>query len=387
MNLHEFQAKELFESYDLPVSKRGLIKKLSDIDSAITSIDFSNGCVAKVQAHTGGRGKVGGVKLCKNKEEIKNFVNSWLGKNIITNQTDEVGLPVNIISIDELTDIDSELYMSLIVDRADKCISMIVSKAGGMNIEEVAETNPEKILKLKFKNNAQVSEENINELSSKLDFNLSQAEQFKKIVRNTYKLFVEKDLSLLEINPLVITSGGELHCLDAKINVDENALYRQDEISGQRDPSQEDQREYQAKQHDLSYVSLDGNIGCMVNGAGLAMGTMDTIKLYDGEPANFLDVGGTATKERVGEAFKLILSDKNVKGILVNIFGGIVRCDLIAEGIIGAITDIDVSVPIVVRLQGNMSDEGKLLLNNSGLNVIGEDSLMKASQKIVELVK
>ena len=387
MNLHEFQAKELFESYDLPVSKRGLIKKLSDIDSAITSIDFSNGCVAKVQAHTGGRGKVGGVKLCKNKEEIENFVNSWLGKNIITNQTDEVGLPVNIISIDELTDIDSELYMSLIVDRADKCISMIVSKAGGMNIEEVAETNPEKILKLKFKNNTQVSEEDINELSSKLDFNLSQAEQFKKIVRNTYKLFVEKDLSLLEINPLVITSGGELHCLDAKINVDENALYRQDEISGQRDPSQEDQREYQAKQHDLSYVSLDGNIGCMVNGAGLAMGTMDTIKLYDGEPANFLDVGGTATKERVGEAFKLILSDKNVKGILVNIFGGIVRCDLIAEGIIGAITDIDVSVPIVVRLQGNMSDEGKLLLNNSGLNVIGEDSLMKASQKIVELVK
>ena len=387
MNLHEFQAKELFESYDLPVSKRGLIQKLSDIDSAITSIDFSNGCVAKVQAHTGGRGKVGGVKLCKNKEEIENFVNSWLGKNIITNQTDEVGLPVNIISIDELTDIDSELYMSLIVDRADKCISMIVSKAGGMNIEEVAETNPEKILKLKFKNNAQVSEENINELSSKLDFNLNQAEQFKKIVRNTYKLFVEKDLSLLEINPLVITSGGELHCLDAKINVDENALYRQDEISGQRDPSQEDQREYQAKQHDLSYVSLDGNIGCMVNGAGLAMGTMDTIKLYDGEPANFLDVGGTATKERVGEAFKLILSDKNVKGILVNIFGGIVRCDLIAEGIIGAITDIDVSVPIVVRLQGNMSDEGKLLLNNSGLNVIGEDSLMKASQKIVELVK
>ena len=387
MNLHEFQAKELFESYDLPVSKRGLIKKLSDIDSAITSIDFSNGCVAKVQAHTGGRGKVGGVKLCKNKEEIENFVNSWLGKNIITNQTDEVGLPVNIISIDELTDIDSELYMSLIVDRADKCISMIVSKAGGMNIEEVAETNPEKILKLKFKNNAQVSEENINELSSKLDFNLNQAEQFKKIVRNTYKLFVEKDLSLLEINPLVITSGGELHCLDAKINVDENALYRQDEISGQRDPSQEDQREYQAKQHDLSYVSLDGNIGCMVNGAGLAMGTMDTIKLYDGEPANFLDVGGTATKERVGEAFKLILSDENVKGILVNLFGGIVRCDLIAEGIIGAITDIDVSVPIVVRLQGNMSDEGKLLLNNSGLNVIGEDSLMKASQKIVELVK
>ena len=387
MNLHEFQAKELFESYDLPVSKRGLIKELSDIDSAINSIDFSNGCVAKVQAHTGGRGKVGGVKLCKNKEEIENFASSWLGKNIVTNQTDEAGLPVNIITIDELTDIESELYMSLIVDRADKCVSMIVSKAGGMNIEEVAETNPEKILKLRFKKNNQAFDKELDNLSSKLGFNSNQSTQFEKIVLNTYKLFMDKDLSLLEINPLVITRKGDLHCLDAKINVDENALYRQEEILAKRDASQEDQREYEAKQHDLSYVALDGNIGCMVNGAGLAMGTMDTIKLYDGEPANFLDVGGTATKERVGEAFKLILSDKNVKGILVNIFGGIVRCDLIAEGIIGAITDIDVNVPIVVRLQGNMSNEGKLLLNNSGLNVIGQDSLMEASKKIVELVK
>ncbi len=387
MNLHEFQAKELFESYGLPVSKRGLIKELSDIDSAIDSIDFSNGCVAKVQAHTGGRGKVGGVKLCKNKEEIENFASSWLGKNIVTNQTDEAGLPVNIITIDELTDIESELYMSLIVDRADKCVSMIVSKAGGMNIEEVAETNPEKILKLRFKKNNQAFDKELDNLSSKLGFNSNQSTQFEKIVLNTYKLFMDKDLSLLEINPLVITRQGDLHCLDAKINVDENALYRQEEILAKRDASQEDQREYEAKQHDLSYVALDGNIGCMVNGAGLAMGTMDTIKLYDGEPANFLDVGGTATKERVGEAFKLILSDKNVKGILVNIFGGIVRCDLIAEGIIGAITDIDVNVPIVVRLQGNMSDEGKLLLNNSGLNVIGQDSLMEASKKIVELVK
>ena len=387
MNLHEFQAKELFESYDLPVSKRGLIKELSDIDSAIDSIDFSNGCVAKVQAHTGGRGKVGGVKLCKNKEEIENFASSWLGKNIVTNQTDEAGLPVNIITIDELTDIESELYMSLIVDRADKCVSMIVSKAGGMNIEEVAETNPEKILKLRFKKNNQAFDKELDNLSSKLGFNSNQSTQFEKIVLNTYKLFMDKDLSLLEINPLVITRKGDLHCLDAKINVDENALYRQEEILAKRDASQEDQREYEAKQHDLSYVALDGNIGCMVNGAGLAMGTMDTIKLYDGEPANFLDVGGTATKERVGEAFKLILSDKNVKGILVNIFGGIVRCDLIAEGIIGAITDIDVNVPIVVRLQGNMSDEGKLLLNNSGLNVIGQDSLMEKKKKIVELVK
>ena len=387
MNLHEYQSKELFELYNLPVSKRGLITKLSDIDEALEKIDFSNGCVAKVQAHTGGRGKVGGVELCKTKEDIEKFVNNWLGKKIVTNQTDSQGLPVNIISIDELTSIEAELYMSLIVDRADKCVSMIVSRAGGMNIEEVAETNPEKILKIKFQDGHKFDENQLYEVCRKLVFNSEQTKQFNEIVKGCKKLFLEKDLSLLEINPLVITSDGNLHCLDAKINVDENALFRQEEIQSMRDSSQEDEREYQAKKHDLSYVSLDGNIGCMVNGAGLAMGTMDTIKLYNGEPANFLDVGGTATKERVGEALKLILSDNNVKGILVNIFGGIVRCDLIAEGIIGAINEIEVDVPIVVRLQGNMSTEGKELLNSSGLNVIGEDSLMKASQKIVELVK
>ena len=387
MNLHEYQSKELFELYNLPVSKRGLIIKLSDIDEAVEKIDFSNGCVAKVQAHTGGRGKVGGVQLCKTKEEIESFVNNWLGKKIVTNQTDDQGLPVNIISIDELTSIEAELYMSLIVDRADKCVSMIVSRAGGMNIEEVAETNPEKILKIKFQNGHKIDRGQLLEVCSKLEFNSEQSKQFHEIVEGCKKLFLEKDLSLLEINPLVITSEGDLHCLDAKINVDENALYRQEDILSMRDSSQEDEREYQAKKHDLSYVSLDGNIGCMVNGAGLAMGTMDTIKLYNGEPANFLDVGGTATKERVGEALKLILSDQNVKGILVNIFGGIVRCDLIAQGIIGAINEIEVNVPIVVRLQGNMSNEGKELLNSSGLNVIGEDSLMEASQKIVELVK
>ena len=387
MNLHEYQSKELFELYNLPVSKRGLITRISDIEKAIESIDFTNGCVAKVQAHTGGRGKVGGVELCKTKEDIEKFVNNWLGKKIVTNQTDSQGLPVNIISIDELTSIEAELYMSLIVDRADKCVSMIVSRAGGMNIEEVAETNPEKILKIKFQDGHKFDENQLYEVCRKLEFNSEQTKQFNEIVKGCKKLFLEKDLSLLEINPLVITSDGNLHCLDAKINVDENALFRQEEIQSMRDSSQEDEREYEAKKHDLSYVSLDGNIGCMVNGAGLAMGTMDTIKLYKGDPANFLDVGGTATKERVGEALKLILSDHNVKGILVNIFGGIVRCDLIAEGIIGAINEIEVDVPIVVRLQGNMSNEGKELLNSSGLNVIGEDSLMKASQKIVELVK
>ena len=387
MNLHEYQAKEIFERYGLPVSKRSLIKSESEIDNAINQIDFSNGCVAKVQAHTGGRGKVGGVKLCKNKADIEAFVNQWLGKNIITIQTDELGLPVQTISLEELTDIEKELYMSFVVDRDEKCVSMIVSEAGGMNIEEVAEKTPEKILKGKLNHEYIIEDQDIIKLSNSLGFNQAQHEQFKNIVDGCSKLFKDLDLSLLEINPLVVKIDGNLHCLDAKINIDENALYRQTELEAMRDASQEDEREYEAKLNDLSYVSLDGNIGCMVNGAGLAMGTMDTIKLYNGEPANFLDVGGTATKERVSAAFKLILSDANVKGILVNIFGGIVRCDLIAQGIIDAIKEISVEVPIVVRLQGNMSEEGKLLLNDSGMNVIGEDSLQEASKRIVELVK
>ena len=292
-------------------------------------------------------------------------------------------------SFDDFSDqfIDKELYMSLVVDRGSKSISMIVSEAGGMNIEEVAETNPEKILKAQLNENFKISNEEIFKIAQLLALNESQKEQFKSIVDNCCLLFKDKDLSLLEINPLVITDKGNLHCLDAKINIDENALYRQADLVALRDASQEDQREYEAKQSDLSYVALEGNIGCMVNGAGLAMGTMDTIKLYDGEPANFLDVGGTATKERVSIAFQLILSDVNVKGILVNIFGGIVRCDLIAQGIIDAIKERSVDVPIVVRLQGNQSERGKKLLNKSGLNVIGEDSLQHAAQKIVELVK
>ena len=358
MNLHEYQAKEIFERYGLPVSKRSLIKSESEIDDAINQIDFSNGCVAKVQAHTGGRGKVGGVKLCKNKADIEAFVNEWLGKNIVTIQTDELGLPVQTISLEELTDIEKELYMSFVVDRDEKCVSMIVSEAGGMNIEEVAEKTPEKILKGKLNHEYIIEDQDIIKLSNSLGFNQAQHEQFKNIVDGCSKLFKDLDLSLLEINPLVVKVDGNLHCLDAKINIDENALYRQTELEVMRDASQEDEREYEAKLNDLSYVSLDGNIGCMVNGAGLAMGTMDTIKLYKGEPANFLDVGGTATKERVSAAFKLILSDANVKGILVNIFGGIVRCDLIAQGIIDAIKEISVEVPIVVRLQGNMSEEG-----------------------------
>ena len=387
MNLHEYQAKELFEEYDLPVSRRGIISEKDQIQEALESINFSNGCVAKVQAHTGGRGKVGGVKLCKTIEDVQQFVDQWLGKRIKTIQTDENGLPVNVISVEELTDIDKELYLSLVIDRGAKCVSIILSEAGGMNIEEVAEKTPEKILKAELNSNFKISSDQISLFARNLSFNKTQESQFKHIVENCCKIFKDKDLSLLEINPLVITRAGALHCLDAKLNVDENALFRQEQIAEKRDASQEDSREFEAKQNDLSYVALDGNIGCMVNGAGLAMGTMDTIKIYDGEPANFLDVGGTATKERVSSAFKLILSDKNVKGILVNIFGGIVRCDLIAEGIIEAIKEINVEIPIVVRLQGNQSNLGKSLLNKSGLNVIGEDSLQLAAKKIVDLVK
>lgn len=387
MNLHEYQAKELFEEYGLPVSKRGVITNKNQIDDALSHINFLDGCVAKVQAHTGGRGKVGGVKLCKTIQDVELFVEEWLGNKIHTIQTDENGLPVNVISVEELTDINKELYLSLIVDRGAKSISMIVSEAGGMNIEEVAETTPEKILKVELNGDFLITKKDTTQLAKTLRFNKNQSEQFHDIVINCCKIFKDKDLSLLEINPLVISSKGDLHCLDAKINIDENALFRQEALSKKRDPSQEDPREFEAKQSDLSYVALEGNIGCMVNGAGLAMGTMDTIKLYNGEPANFLDVGGTATKERVSKAFKLILSDKNVRGILVNIFGGIVRCDLIAQGIVEAITEISVEIPIVVRLQGNQSLSGKQLLNKSGLNVIGEDSLELAAKKIVELVK
>jgi len=387
MNLHEYQAKELFEKYGMPVSKRSLITNKENIENALNQINFSDGCVAKVQAHTGGRGKVGGVKLCSTIEDVKVFVDQWLGKNIVTIQTDNDGLPVNVISLEELTNINKELYMSLVVDRGSKSISMIVSEAGGMNIEEVAETNPKKILKAHLNTYFKISEDEVANIAKKLSLNEPQSKEFKEIIDSCCRLFKDKDLSLLEINPLVITDKGHLHCLDAKIKIDENALYRQEDLTVLRDASQEDQREYEAKQSDLSYVALDGNIGCMVNGAGLAMGTMDTIKLYNGEPANFLDVGGTATKERVSTAFQLVLSDKNVKGILVNIFGGIVRCDLIAQGIIDAIKERSVDVPIVVRLQGNQSDCGKDLLDQSGLNVIGEDSLQLAAQKIVELVR
>ena len=277
--------------------------------------------------------------------------------------------------------------MSLIVDRADKCVSMIVSRAGGMNIEEVAETNPEKILKIKFQDGHKVDENQLHEVCNKLEFSSEQTKQFNEIVKGCKKLFLEKDLSLLEINPLVITSDGNLHCLDAKINIDSNALFRQKELQEMHDPTQEDPRESEASKYDLSYVSLDGNIGCMVNGAGLAMGTMDTIKFFKGNPANFLDVGGTATQERVAKAFKIILDDPEVKVVLVNIFGGIVRCDLIAEGIVAAIEEVGVDIPVGVRLEGNNAEKGLSILSNSSSKIQSKNSLEDAARTAVELAK
>ena len=386
MNLHEYQGKELFAKFGLPVSKNRVITSADDAVNACRDIG-GNKWVVKAQVHAGGRGKAGGVKLVSTPEEAVEFANHWLGKRLITYQTDSNGQLVNSILVEECTDIAKELYLSAVVDRGTQRIVFIGSSEGGVNIEEVAENTPEKIIY-----------EPIDPLTGPLDFQSrkiskvlgldgEQSKQFSKMLPQLTDLFVTHDLSLLEINPLVITHGGKLHCLDAKINIDSNAVYRQPEIQTMHDPSQEDPRESEAALNDLSYVSLDGNIGCMVNGAGLAMGTMDTIKYFDGSPANFLDVGGTATQERVSKAFKLILADPEVRVVLVNIFGGIVRCDLIAEGILAAIEEVGVSIPVVVRLEGNNADIGSNILAESSAEIVSLNNLEDAAKKAVELSK
>ena len=386
MNLHEYQGKELFAKFGLPVSKNRVITSADDAVNACRDIS-GNKWVVKAQVHAGGRGKAGGVKLVSTPEEAVEFANHWLGKRLITYQTDSNGQLVNSILVEECTDIAKELYLSAVVDRGTQRIVFIGSSEGGVNIEEVAENTPEKIIY-----------EPIDPLTGPLDFQSrkisrvlgldgEQSKQFSKMLPQLTDLFVTHDLSLLEINPLVITQGGKLHCLDAKINIDSNAVYRQPEIQAMHDPSQEDPRESEAALNDLSYVSLDGNIGCMVNGAGLAMGTMDTIKYFDGSPANFLDVGGTATQERVSKAFKLILADPEVRVVLVNIFGGIVRCDLIAEGILAAIEEVGVSIPVVVRLEGNNADIGSNILAESSAEIVSLNNLEDAAKKAVELSK
>ena len=386
MNLHEYQGKELFAKFGLPVSKNRVIASADDAVDACRDIG-GNKWIVKAQVHAGGRGKAGGVKLVSTPEEAVEFANHWLGKRLITYQTDSNGQLVNLILVEECTDIAKELYLSAVVDRGTQRIVFIGSSEGGVNIEEVAENTPEKIIYEPIDPLTGPMDFQSRKISKVLGLDGEQSKQFSKMLPQLTDLFVTHDLSLLEINPLVITQGGKLHCLDAKINIDSNAVYRQPEIQAMHDPSQEDPRESEAALNDLSYVSLDGNIGCMVNGAGLAMGTMDTIKYFDGSPANFLDVGGTATQDRVSKAFKLILADPEVRVVLVNIFGGIVRCDLIAEGILAAIKEVGVSIPVVVRLEGNNADIGSNILAESSAEIVSLNNLEDAAKKAVELSK
>ena len=383
MNLHEYQGKQLFAEYGLPVSKGIAAETAQDAAAAADTIGGDK-WVVKAQVHAGGRGKAGGVKLVSSKAEIEEFANNWLGKNLVTYQTDANGQPVSRILVETCTDIDQELYLGAVVDRATRRIIFMASTEGGVEIEKVAEETPEKILKAIIDPLTGAQPYQGRDLAFKLGLKGVQIKQFVQIFMGLAKMFKEKDLELLEINPLVITDEGNLHCLDAKVIIDGNALYRQPAIKAMHDPSQEDAREAHAASFELNYVALDGNIGCMVNGAGLAMGTMDIVHLHGGSPANFLDVGGGATKERVVEAFKIILSDSNVKAVLINIFGGIVRCDLIADGVIGAVEEVGVKIPVVVRLEGNNAELGTKKLAESGLAIIAATSLTDAAQQAVK---
>lgn len=383
MNLHEYQGKQLFAEYGLPVST-GIAA--ATVEEAVAAADVIGGgkWVVKAQVHAGGRGKAGGVKLVTSKDEIEAFANQWLGKNLVTYQTDAKGQPVSRILVETCTEIDQELYLGAVVDRGSRRIIFMASTEGGVEIEKVAEETPEKILKAIIDPLTGAQPYQGRDLAFKLGLKGVQVKQFVKIFMGLAKLFKEKDLELLEVNPLVITDEGNLHCLDAKVIIDGNAMYRQPAIKAMHDPSQEDAREAHAASFELNYVALDGNIGCMVNGAGLAMGTMDIVHLHGGSPANFLDVGGGATKERVVEAFKIILSDSNVKAVLINIFGGIVRCDLIADGVIGAVEEVGVKIPVVVRLEGNNAELGTKKLAESGLAIIAATSLTDAAQQAVK---
>jgi succinyl-CoA synthetase beta subunit len=383
MNLHEYQGKQLFAQYGLPVSQGIAVDTPEAAADAAKKIGGDK-WVVKAQVHAGGRGKAGGVKLVDSPEDAQAFAANWLGKNLVTYQTDANGQPVSKILVETCTDIANELYLGAVVDRSSRRIVFMASTEGGVEIEKVAHETPEKILKATIDPLTGAQPYQGRELAFKLGLEGVQIKQFVAIFMGLAKMFEEKDLALLEINPLVITDEGNLHCLDAKVVIDGNSVYRHKDIQAMEDPSQEDEREARAAEWDLNYVALTGNIGCMVNGAGLAMGTMDIVSLHGGFPANFLDVGGGATKERVTEAFKIILEDSKVKAVLVNIFGGIVRCDLIAEGIIGAVKEVGVEVPVVVRLEGNNADLGSKLLSESGLDIISATSLTDAAQQAVK---
>ncbi len=382
MNLHEYQGKQLFAEYGLPVSRHFAVDTPEQAAEACDKIG-GDVWVVKAQVHAGGRGKAGGVKLVKSRDEARDFAAQWLGKRLVTYQTDANGQPVSKILVESCTDIGQELYLGAVVDRSTRRIVFMASTEGGVEIEKVAHDTPEKILKATIDPLVGALPFQGRELAFQLGLKGDQIKQFTNIFLGLAKLFQDYDLALLEVNPLVIKTDGNLHCLDAKIGIDGNALYRQPKLRGMHDPSQDDPREAHASKFELNYVALEGNIGCMVNGAGLAMGTMDIVNLHGGKPANFLDVGGGATKERVSEAFKIILSDSNVKAVLVNIFGGIVRCDMIAEGIIGAVKEVGVKVPVVVRLEGNNADLGAQALADSGLNIIPASSLTDAAVQVV----
>lgn len=381
MNLHEYQAKQLFAEYGLPVSKGFAAANVHEAKAAFKEIGGK--AVVKAQVHAGGRGKAGGVKLVDTAEEVIEFTTKWLGNRLVTYQTDASGQPVSRILVEPCTDIKDELYLGAVVDRGTRRVVFMASTEGGVEIEKVAHETPEKILKAEIDPLVGAQPYQGRELAFKLGLEGKQVNQFTQIFLGLSKMLHDKDIALIEVNPLVITDSDDVHCLDAKVVVDSNAIYRQQAIHEMDDPSQTDPREAHAAQWDLNYVALDGNIGCMVNGAGLAMGTMDIVNLHGGSPANFLDVGGGANKERVAEAFKIILSDENVKAVFVNIFGGIVRCDMIAEGIIGAVEEVGVEVPVVVRLEGTNAAEGSAILANSGLNIQAPASLAEGAEMVV----
>ena len=387
MNIHEHQAKEILKEFGAPVSNGVVINSIDEIKEKISKLNTKE-FVLKAQIHAGGRGKAGGVKLIKNISNLETEARKMMGKTLITHQTGPEGKEVKRLYVEEASDIFKEFYLSCLIDRETSKIAFISSTEGGMDIEKVASENPNKILtsKIDFKEEGP-SEKEIEDIISVFKFNEKQKETASKLIKSLYKIILEKDASLIEINPLIITKDKKLICLDAKMNFDDNAIFRRPEILKLRDLNEEDPAEIEASKHDLAYIKLNGSIGCMVNGAGLAMATMDIIKLYGKEPANFLDVGGGATKEKVTAAFKLILMDKNVKGILINIFGGIMRCDVLAQGVVEAVKEINLSVPLVVRLAGTNFKEGKEILDKSNLKILSASDLNDAAKKIVEAIK
>ena len=385
MNIHEYQAKAILNNYNVPIPKGEILLSAENLLESAQKVS-KDIWVVKAQIHAGGRGKGGGVKIAKSLDEVENFFHEIMGMQLVTHQTGPKGKKVSRVYIEEGSDIADEMYLSLLVDRQTSTVSFIVSTEGGVNIEEVAEETPEKITTVSIDPDVGVSEANVNTLSSALNLADDLNDQAKNLFQNLYLAFVESDMSLLEINPLVRTKENHLICLDAKVNFDDNALFRHPEYKNLIDPTEEDAAELKASDYGLNYIKLDGNIGCLVNGAGLAMATMDIIKLYGAEPANFLDVGGAATQDLVTEAFKIILSDNNVEGILVNIFGGIMRCDVVAEGIISAANEVNISVPLVVRLEGTNVELGKKIIEESDLSIISASDLDDAAKKITEAI-